>query len=88
LHELQLQLYAIAVERFTGRPPDRAVLYFLRPNLAVAVDASPAALTRAIETVRAFRDAQERQDFPMQVADHCVRCPFFHGMCPAEGPTT
>jgi ATP-dependent exoDNAse (exonuclease V) beta subunit len=82
-HELQLQLYAVAVERFTGRPPDQAVLYFLRPNLAVAVDVGPPALARAIGMVRAFRDAQERQEFPLQVADHCLRCPFFHGMCPA-----
>ncbi len=85
-HELQLQLYAVAVERFTGRPPDRAVLYFLRPNLAVAVDTSPAALARAVEMVRAFRDAQDRQEFPLHEGEHCVRCPFFHGMCPAEGP--
>jgi ATP-dependent exoDNAse (exonuclease V) beta subunit len=84
IHELQVQLYAVAVERFTGRPPDRAVLYFLRPNLAVAVDVSPAALARAVGMVRAFRDAQERQEFPLQVGEHCLRCPFFHGMCPAE----
>ena len=87
-HELQLQLYAVAVERFTGRPLDRAVLYFLRPNLAVAVDATPAALARAVGMVHRFRDAQERQEFPLQVGEHCVRCPFFQGMCPAEGPLT
>jgi RecB family exonuclease len=86
IHELQLQLYAVAVQRFTGRPPDRAVLYFLRPNLAVAVGVSPAALPRAVGMVRAFRDAQERQEFPLQVDEHCLRCPFFHGMCPADGP--
>src|SRR4029077_5466642 len=85
-HELQLQLYAVAVQSFTGRPPDHAVLYFLRPNVAVAVDASPPALARAVGMVRAFRDAQERQEFPLQLGEYCVRCSFFHGMCPAEMP--
>jgi ATP-dependent helicase/nuclease subunit A len=85
-YQLQLQLYAIAVERLTGQPPDRAALYFLRPNLAVAVDVSPAALARAAAMVRAFRDAQESQEFPLHVSEHCMRCSFFHGMCPAQGP--
>jgi ATP-dependent exoDNAse (exonuclease V) beta subunit len=86
VYELQLQLYAVAVERIVGNPPDRALLCFLRPDVTVAVDVSPAALARAVGMVRVFRDAQERQEFPLQVGEHCLRCPFFHGMCPAEGP--
>ena len=82
-YELQVQLYAVAVERLTGRPPDRALLYFLRPDVEVAVDVSAPALERAIEMVRAFRSAQERQEFPLREGERCVRCPFFGGMCPA-----
>jgi ATP-dependent helicase/nuclease subunit A len=86
VYELQLQLYAVAMERLTGRPPGRALLYFLRPNVVVAVDVSAAALDRAVEVVRAFWSAQERQEFPLNEGEHCVRCPFFRGMCPAVGP--
>jgi ATP-dependent helicase/nuclease subunit A len=83
VYELQLQLYAVALERLTGRPPERGLLYFLRPNLEVAVDVSSPALERAIEMVRAFRSAQERQEFPLREGERCMRCPFFRGMCPA-----
>ena len=48
-YALQLQLYAIAAERLTGRAPDRALLYFLRPDLTVPVDVSR---TRARATPR------------------------------------
>jgi len=88
VYELQLQLYAVAVERLTGRPPESALLYFLRPNVAVAVDVSPAALARAVGVVRKFRDAQDGQEFPLREGAHCLRCPFFGGMCPAKGPGT
>jgi hypothetical protein len=83
---LQLQLYAVAMERLTGKPPTRALLYFLRPNAEVAVDVSAAALDGGVEVVRAFWSAQERQEFPLNEGEHCVRCPFFRGMCPAVGP--
>jgi hypothetical protein len=88
VYELQLQLYAVAVERITGRPVSGAALYFLRPEVEVAVDVSPAALERAVGMVRAFRDAQERQEFPLEEGEHCRRCPFFMGMCPAKGPNS
>ena len=55
-------------------------------DVGVAVDVSPAALARAVGMVCAFRDAQEKQEFPLDIGEHCVRCPFFHGMCPAEAP--
>ena len=40
-YALQLRLYALAVERSTGRAPDRAWLHFLRPNTLVEVDLTP-----------------------------------------------
>jgi CRISPR/Cas system-associated exonuclease Cas4 (RecB family) len=78
---LQLQLYAIALERMTGRPPDRALLYFLRPDVAVPVALDSAG---AVEAVRGFRRAQEALDFPLREEEHCRRCPFLGGMCPAR----
>jgi CRISPR/Cas system-associated exonuclease Cas4 (RecB family) len=86
VYELQLQLYAVAVERLAGRPPESALLYFLRPNMAVEVDVSQGAWARAVGAVRAFREAQNRQEFPLREGEHCLRCPFFGGMCPAKGP--
>ena len=81
-YELQLQLYAVAVERLSGKPPDRALLYFLRPNVIVPVDVSRTSLDTAVEQVRAFRRAQDSQLFPLHEGEHCLRCPFFRGMCP------
>jgi ATP-dependent helicase/nuclease subunit A len=78
---LQLQLYAIAVEKLTGKTPDRALLYFLRPNLAIPVQLDG---SRAVEAVREFRQAQDRLDFPLREGEHCRRCPFFRGLCPAQ----
>ena len=81
IYMLQLQLYAIAVERLMGRAPDRALLYFLRPNMHVRVELDGPA---AVEAVRAFQQAQDRQDFPLREGEHCRRCPFYRGMCPAK----
>jgi len=82
-YELQLQLYALAVERITGERPERASLYFLRPDVEVLVDLDAAKLARAVEIVREFRQAQDRMEFPLREGEHCVRCPYFRGMCPA-----
>ncbi len=80
VYRVQLQLYAIAVERLTGRTPDRALLYFLRPNTPVPVELD---VPGAIAVVGEFRDAQDRVDFPLREGEHCRRCPFFHGLCPS-----
>jgi ATP-dependent exoDNAse (exonuclease V) beta subunit len=82
----QLQLYAIAAEGLTGRPPDRALLYFLRPEVTVPVDVSRPALDQARRKVRQFQQSQQDQRFPLVEASHCLRCPFFRGMCPATIP--
>jgi ATP-dependent helicase/nuclease subunit A len=82
-YALQLRLYAIAVERVAGRPPDRAWLHFLRPNSVIPVDLTPSLLDSPEQTVRDFLDAQANQDFPMREAAHCKRCPFYKDLCPA-----
>jgi ATP-dependent helicase/nuclease subunit A len=80
VYRVQLQLYAIAVERLTGRTPDRALLYFLRPNTPVPVELDGPGATAV---VRELRDAQNRVDFPLREGEHCRRCPFFRGLCPS-----
>jgi ATP-dependent helicase/nuclease subunit A len=82
-YALQLRIYAMAIERLTARVPDRAWLHFLRPNTVVEVDLAPSLLEAPERAVADFAEAQERMDFPLREADHCRRCPYFKGLCPA-----
>ena len=82
-YALQLRLYALALERLTGRPPDEAYICFLRPNVAVPVDLRPSLFDSPELAVREFREAQERQDFPLHEGPHCRTCPHFTRLCPA-----
>ena len=82
-YELQLKLYAMAVQRVAGRPPDRAWLHFLRPNRAIEVDLRPSLLDSPEQTVREFLDAQDKLQFPLREGERCKRCPFYKDLCPA-----
>jgi ATP-dependent exoDNAse (exonuclease V) beta subunit len=86
-HALQLRLYALALERFAGRAPDRAWLYFLRPNTVVEVDLTPSLLERPEQIVRDFEDAQSKLEFPLNEGERCRRCQFFRYLCPAGQAT-
>ena len=82
-YALQLQLYALALERHVGRLPDQALFYLLRPNAAVAVSLERRELEAARAAVRALRQAQSEMSFPPQAGEHCYRCGYFRGLCPA-----
>ncbi|HTQ55591.1 MAG TPA: UvrD-helicase domain-containing protein [Bryobacteraceae bacterium] len=82
-YELQLRLYALALERLTGRAPDEAYLCFLRSNTTIAVDLRPSLFDSPELVVREFRQAQERQEFPLRESEHCRACPHFMRLCPA-----
>jgi len=79
----QLRLYGLAIERITGRPSDHAFVYFLRPGIAVPVSLERSLLDDPETLVRDFREAQSSLDFPLREGDHCARCPYFRGLCPA-----
>jgi ATP-dependent exoDNAse (exonuclease V) beta subunit len=81
---LQLRLYGMALERHLGRPPDRAYIYFLRPDVAVPVELGPSLLDSPEQAVSAFRAAQENLAFPPREDRHCARCPYYRGLCPSE----
>ena len=83
---LQLRLYAMAVERVAGRPPDRAWLHFLRPNTVIEVDLTPSLLESPEQIVRDFQEAQSRLEFPLNEGEQCKRCRFYRGLCPAGAP--
>ena len=82
-YELQLRVYAMAVERVAGCAPRRAYLHFLRPNAVVEVDLTPSLLDSPEQVVRDFVRAQETLEFPLNEGAQCKRCPFYRGLCPA-----
>jgi RecB family exonuclease len=82
-YELQVRLYALAVERVAGRAPGRAWLHFLRPDTAVEVDLTPSLLESPEPMVKEFQEAQERGEFPLSEGERCKRCPFYRDLCPA-----
>lgn len=83
-YELQLRIYAMAVERLAGRAPHRAYLHFLRPNTVVEVDLTPSLLDSPEQVVKDFVRAQEALEFPLNEGPQCKRCPFYRGLCPAQ----
>jgi len=83
-YALQLQLYALALERAAGRLPDRALIYLLRPNVAVPVSLHQEDLEAARGAVLALRQAQEEMCFPVRTGAHCTRCAYFAGLCLAR----
>jgi ATP-dependent exoDNAse (exonuclease V) beta subunit len=82
-YALQLRLYAMAIERTAGRIPDRGWIHFLRPNLAIEIDLTPSLIESPEQTVRDFQEAQSNLQFPMVEAEHCKRCAYYRGLCPA-----
>jgi ATP-dependent helicase/nuclease subunit A len=82
-YAIQLRLYAMALERFAGRPVHRAYLHFLRPNTMVEVDLTPSLLDSPEQVVREFQEAQERLEFDLKESEQCRRCRFYRDLCPA-----
>ncbi len=82
-YELQLRLYALAVERLAGARPSRALVCFLRPNVAIDICLDDTSLDAARRAVADLFDAQAANNFPLRVGEHCHRCPHFAGLCPA-----
>ncbi len=83
-YALQLRLYALALERYAGRLPDRAALCFLRSGRVTEVSLSGADLEDARAAVRALAAAQNSLEFPMEIGEQCRRCSFYEGLCPAK----
>ncbi|MGH9657386.1 MAG: PD-(D/E)XK nuclease family protein, partial [Bryobacteraceae bacterium] len=80
-YHVQVQLYALALARVTGRPVSEAWLFLLRDGEAV-----PVAMENPAAHERRFREAQDRGEFPLRLGEHCVSCPFVGGLCPARLP--
>jgi ATP-dependent helicase/nuclease subunit A len=81
-HHLQLRLYALALERYAGRLPDRAFLYFAQRDRAEEIGLAPEHLEAARQAVLALREAQDKLRFPVNEGEWCGRCGFRGGVCP------
>ena len=82
-YALQLRFYALALEHYLGRLPDRAVLFYLRSGRAVEISLSLDDLKRAKAILNELLDAQKTMIFPLKEGEHCFRCEFYKGACPA-----
>jgi ATP-dependent helicase/nuclease subunit A len=82
-YELQLRIYALALEAAVGKLPNQGYLHFLRTDEIVEVDLRPLQLGAARQAIREFRDAQAALDFPLRTGQHCYRCEYYRNACPA-----
>ena len=82
-YALQLRLYALALEPYAGRRPNRAVLHYLRSDRTVEITLTDADLDSARKAVGALKQAQDQLQFPLKVGEQCRKCLFWGGICPA-----
>ncbi len=79
-YRLQMLTYAAAAARYLGRPPARAMLYFLRPAAVHPFDVSAAALAEAEERVaglaRSLIAAGRGGRFERRRSEACACCPY------------
>ena len=75
----QLALYALAVERATGKRPAHAWLHFLRSDTTIEVPLDHPVTDLLAE----LRAAQDSLQFDLREGDHCHSCRFYRSMCPA-----
>ena len=81
----QMQLYAAGLRR-SGRPADRAVVFFLRHGAPVDIEIGDDAVAASKALVERFYDAQRRQQYPTVPGPHCRKCPHVNGPCPERYP--
>ena len=79
----QLALYAMALERATGRRPAMASLHFLRPGTVVEIPLDNHAIAAARALIAGLRNAQNDLRFDLNEGEHCRACQFYRSLCPA-----
>lgn len=75
-YELQMQLYANALEAIYGYPPTEAILYFLVPGIAANVDISEEAMAKMQERLDTFFATAEKGEFPITKGEMCNWCAY------------
>lgn len=79
-YSVQIDLYADALEKITGRRPDRAIVCFLTPGRQLEVKMQG----QGRNALRQLKAAQANQEFPLNEGSHCTRCPQYQGACPSR----
>jgi len=82
-YALQLRFYALALERYFGRLPDRAVLFYLRSGRAIEISLDLNDRKSAVKALQELLTAQKNMLFALKEGEHCFRCEFYKGLCPA-----
>lgn len=85
-YELQMRLYAVALEKLTGTPVREAWLFPLRETEPHSVDISGPSLRAALDILGQWRAAEQSGSFPTLESQDCRWCPFASGPCPVPRP--
>lgn len=85
-YELQLRLYAAALEKLRGKPVSEAWLFSLREGQPHRVDVSAESMGEALDVLRQWQEAERKGEFPTRESDDCQWCPFAAGPCPVRPP--
>ncbi len=80
-YELQMQLYANALEAIYDYPPKEAVLYFLVPGIAVSVDISKGTMAKMQENLDTFFTTAKKGEFPIIKGEMCNWCVYKKFCC-------
>ncbi|HLG28835.1 MAG TPA: PD-(D/E)XK nuclease family protein, partial [Candidatus Brocadiales bacterium] len=80
-YELQMQLYANALEAIYDYRPKEAILYFLVPGIAVSVDISEGTMAKMQERLDTFLTTAERGEFPIIKGETCNWCAYKKFCC-------
>jgi DNA helicase II / ATP-dependent DNA helicase PcrA len=81
---LQLQIYAMAYEAMTGRPPDAVQLHFLDSGLVGRATVDPVRLEKARATIaKVATGVRAREYTPTPDTMTCTYCPF-RDICPSS----
>lgn len=83
-YELQLRLYAMALQRITGRAVQEAWLFPLREGQPHRVNLGEAEMQAALAVLNEWRRASAEGDFPPREQPDCQWCPFAGGACPVQ----
>lgn len=85
-YELQMRLYAAALEKLRGKPVSEAWLFSLREGQPHRVDVSAESMGEALDVLRQWQEAERKGEFPTRESDDCQWCPFAAGPCPVRPP--
>lgn len=83
-YELQLRLYAAALEKLKSKKVAEAWLFPLRERQPHRVDVSGDKIGEAMEVLREWQEAERRGEFPVRESEDCQWCPFAGGACPVQ----